>query len=204
MNNAIVRRSTITKDRRWVAYAKSPVGGHIEADGTPKGVYCDYPTKAEAQAALDLYLEKQIIQERTKSKIKLTQAMRDFVGGATRDTDTTKLDYEAFNSPLVDKCYAEYLNGHRQTANGLRDGDNWQSLFGEKHFDVCMKSLCRHVVDARLAHRGYGSEQAISDSLNAIIFNAKAYLFKLLLDAEKHGYKSTEETTPGYGGNVNA
>ena len=120
--------------------------------------------------------------------------MREFQGGATRDTDVTKLDYEAFNNPLVDKCYAEYLNKHRQTANGLRDGDNWQNLFGDKHLDVCMKSLCRHVVDARLAHRGYKSEQPIIDSLNAIIFNAKAYLLKLLLDEEK------QESKPGYGG----
>jgi len=47
-----------------------------------------------------------------------------------------------------------------------------------------MKSLCRHVVDARLAHRGYKSEQPIIDSLNAVIFNAKAYLLKLLLEEE--------------------
>jgi len=124
----------------------------------------------------------------------MTDTMREFVGGATRDTDKTKLDYEAFNNPLVDKCYAEYLNKHRQTPNGLRDGDNWQNLFGDKHFDVCIKSLCRHVVDVRLAHRKYKSEQPIVDSLNAIIFNAKAYLLKLLLDAEK------QETKPGFGG----
>jgi len=124
--------------------------------------------------------------------------MREFASGATRDDDISKLDYEGYNNPLVDKCYAEYLNKHRQTANGLRDSDNWQNLFGEKHFDVCMKSLCRHTVDVRLAHRGYKSEQPIIDSLNAIIFNAKAYLLKLLLDAEK------QETKPGFGGGVNA
>jgi len=124
--------------------------------------------------------------------------MREFASGATRDDDISKLDYEGYNNPLVDKCYAKYLNKHRQTANGLRDSDNWQNLFGEKHFDVCMKSLCRHTVDARLAHRGYKSEQPIIDSLNAIIFNAKAYLLKLLLDAEK------QETKPGFGGGANA
>jgi len=123
--------------------------------------------------------------------------MREFEGGATRDTDETKLDIEGFNNPLVDKCYAEYLNKHRQTANGLRDSDNWQNLFGEKHFDVCMKSLCRHVLDARLAHRGYTSEQSIRDSLNAIIFNAKAYLLKLLLEDDLK-----KETKPGYGVNA--
>jgi hypothetical protein len=113
--------------------------------------------------------------------------MREFSSGATRDLDENKLDYESFNNPLVDKAYAEYLNKHRQTANGLRNGDNWQSLFGDKHTDVCIKSLCRHVVDVRLAHRGYKSEQPIKDSLCGIIFNAKAYLLKLLL--EQKGWK---------------
>jgi len=133
--------------------------------------------------------------------------MREF-GRATRDDDLGKIDYEGFNNPLVDKCYAEYLNKHRQTANGLRDSDNWQSLFGDKHLDVCMKSLCRHVLDARLAHRGYKSEQPIIDSLNAIIFNAKAYLLKLLLDEENCNafidHETGTETTPGYGGQVDA
>jgi hypothetical protein len=110
--------------------------------------------------------------------------MRAFEGGATRDLDDTKLDYEGFNNPLVDRCYATYLNKHRQTANGLRDSDNWQNLFGEDHFNVCMKSLCRHTVDARLAHRGYESEQSLADSLCAVIFNAKAYLLKLMLEKE--------------------
>ena len=127
--------------------------------------------------------------------------MREFNGGATRDIDAVKLDYEGFNNPLVDRCYAEYLNKHRQTANGLRDSDNWQSLFGKDHFNVCMKSLCRHVVDARLAHRGYESEQSIIDSLNAVIFNAKAYLLKLLLDEENYNaaidHEIGQETTPG-------
>jgi len=105
-----------------------------------------------------------------------------------------KLDFEGFNNPLIDECYAQYLNKHRQTANGLRGSDNWQSLFGDKHTDVCIKSLCRHVVDVRLAHRGYKSEQPIKDSLNAIIFNAKAYLLKLLLDEENYDAAIDHET----------
>ena len=111
--------------------------------------------------------------------------MRKFEGGATRDAEQGKLDHEAFNSPLVDMCYAEYLNKHRIQSDGdMRDGDNWQKLFGDDHCDICMKSLCRHVVDARLRHRGYMSEQSMADDLCAIIFNAKAYLFKLMLDQE--------------------
>ena len=120
--------------------------------------------------------------------------MREFEGGATRDNDKTKLDFEGFNSPLVDKCYANYLNRHRQTANGPRDSDNWQKLFGDKHTDVCIKSLCRHTVDVRLAHRGYKSEQPIVDSLCGIIFNAKAYLLKLMLDEEQYQAAVDHET----------
>lgn len=175
---------------------------YISEDGKIAKICEVFDTEYAAQTALDLYLEKRI-ENQTITKLKQksvegTTEMREFAGGATRDADTTKLDIEGFNNPLVDKCYANYLNKHRQTANGLRDSDNWQSLFGEKHLDVCMKSLCRHVLDARLAHRGYKSEQPIIDSLNAVIFNAKAYLFKLLLDAEK------QESKPGYGGNVDA
>ena len=132
--------------------------------------------------------------------------IREFKGGATRDTDKTKLDIEGFNNPLVDKSYAKYLNKHRKTANGLRDSDNWQNMFGDKHFDVCMKSLCRHVLDARLAHRGYKSEQPIMDSLNAIIFNAKAYLLKLLLDEANYqaaiDHEIGCESKPGYSGKI--
>ena len=73
-----------------------------------------------------------------------------------------------------------------------------------------MKSLCRHVVDARLAHRGYKSGQPVIDSLNAIIFNAKAYLLKLLLDEENYnaaidheiGTAVDVEPKPGYGGKI--
>jgi len=152
---------------------------YILRDGTTSNDCQIFDTEAKAWAALDLYKQKQGLK-----KVPTIKTMREFDGGATRDTDTTKLDYEGFNNPLVDRCYAIYLNKHRQTANGLRDSDNWQNLFGDNHFDVCMKSLCRHVVDARLAHRGYKSEQSIVDSLNAVIFNAKAYLLKLLLEEE--------------------
>ena len=109
-----------------------------------------------------------------------------FETGGTRDTDVGKLDFEGFESPIVWKSYAQYLNKHRKTADGsLRDSDNWQNLFGEKHYDVCMKSLLRHVVDLWLQHRGFEGEQAVEDDLNAIIFNAKAYLFKLLKERER-------------------
>jgi hypothetical protein len=112
--------------------------------------------------------------------------IRQFETGGTRDTNDGKFDYESFNHPLVDKRYAAYMHKHRTLLDGtLRGGDNWQKMFGEKHTDVCIKSLCRHVVDARLIHRGCRGEQTLEDDLCAIIFNAKAYLLKLVLDREK-------------------
>jgi hypothetical protein len=170
-------RKTDDIDNKWVVANGDTITTthyYIQPNGGSFACYKSYETEAEAQAAFDLYLEEQRPQG--------NKSMREYVGGATRDTDQNKLDHEGFNNPLVDKCYAEYLHKHRQTANGLRDSDNWQSLFGDKHTDVCIKSLCRHVIDVRLAHRGYKSEQPIKDGLCAIIFNAKAYLLKLLLD----------------------
>lgn len=112
--------------------------------------------------------------------------IRDFGTGATRDTDVGKLDYEGFNSPLVMKRYAEYMSKHRIQSNGeLRDSDNWQQLFGDKHLDVCIKSLYRHFMDMWTQHRGYEGQDELEESICALIFNAQAYLFKLLKDKNK-------------------
>ncbi len=114
------------------------------------------------------------------------QKMREFVTGATRNLDINKLDYEAFMSPIVLKAYAEYLHKHRFQADGkIRAGDNWQNLFGDDHYSVCMKSLARHFMDLWLYHRGFKSSQSVDDSLAAIIFNASAYWYALLLKREK-------------------
>lgn len=114
--------------------------------------------------------------------------MRTFESGATRDSDQEKLDYEAFNSPLVDRRYAEYMHAHRKQADGtLRPGDNWQLGIPE---DVYMKSLCRHVTELRLIHDGWDPEGDMEDKLCAIIFNAKGRLFEIL--AKKHRMKHPE------------
>jgi hypothetical protein len=78
--------------------------------------------------------------------------MRSFEGGAIRNIDAGKLDYEGFLSPFALRAYCEYLDSHRLCADGtMRDSDNWQSGFGP---GVCMKSLMRHVWDAWMIHRG--------------------------------------------------
>ncbi len=107
--------------------------------------------------------------------------MRNFKSGATRNSDQDKYDYEGFICPLVMERFGEYMHKHRKQADGkLRDSDNWQNLFGDKHEDVCMKSAFRHFHSWWKAHRGYKTEESIEESICALIFNAQAYLHKKL------------------------
>ena len=110
--------------------------------------------------------------------------MRQFDTGATRNTDAGKNDYDGFLSIPVIQEYGNYMNKHRKQADGkLRDSDNWQKGFGDKHFDVCMKSSWRHFLDFWAIHRGYkrfdsidGHEITITEAGCALLFNIIAYL----------------------------
>ena len=123
--------------------------------------------------------------------------MRKFSSGATRNDNEGKHDYEGFLSPVVIEAYGKYMHSHRKQADGkLRDSDNWQKLFGENHFDVCIKSLFRHFIDLWFLHRGYkrfddkdGHEIDKEEVLMAIIFNSMAYAYKLLTMNKKKGKK---------------
>ena len=124
---------------------------------------------------------------------KQVKKMRKFSSGATRNSVEGKNDYEGFLSPLVIEEYGNYMNSHRKQADGkLRDSDNWQNHFGEKHFDVCIKSLWRHILDLWFLHRGFkrvdpldGHEVTKKEALSAIMFNTMAYMDKLLKDNYK-------------------
>lgn len=113
----------------------------------------------------------------------LKKNKREFKTGANRNSDHGKLDYEGFNSVLVDWMYAQYMHKHRLLEDGTyRDSDNWQKGFPK---DVIAKSLVRHVMDFRLQHRGYrvvenGKPHSQEEILCGIIFNAKAYLHEIL------------------------
>ena len=102
--------------------------------------------------------------------------MRTFEGGATRDDDKDKLDFEGFLSPLVLKRYAEYLNKHRNTPNGFRDSDQWQKGIP---LDVYMKSATRHFIDMWAGHRRVWDVD-IEESCCALLFNVMGYLFETL------------------------
>ena len=114
--------------------------------------------------------------------------IRKFNTGATRDTDEGKLDLEGFLSPLVIEAFAQYMNKHRHQSDGsLRDSDNWQKGFGDKHFEVCMKSLWRHFFDLWKEHRRYKCRETIDDAICGILFNTMAYYHKLLLERMNNG-----------------
>jgi len=109
-----------------------------------------------------------------------TGKARVFPGGATRDTDDDKLDYEAFLSVLTLPRYAEYMHSNRKQSDGeMRSGDNWQMGIP---LEVYMKSLWRHLIEVWLLHR-LGAENAecnMEEALCAVIFNASGYLHEFL------------------------
>jgi hypothetical protein len=112
---------------------------------------------------------------------------KQFDTGATRDTDSNKLDYEGFISPLVEKRFAEYMHECRlrniPEGQSIRSSDNWQKGIP---LDSYAKSLVRHVQEFRLIHDGFeaidekGNVMSLENVLCAIRFNVDGYLFELL------------------------
>lgn len=111
--------------------------------------------------------------------------LREFDGGATRDSDAGKLDFEGFLSPAVLWEFARYMDKHRALPDGSRRGsDNWQAGMP---LDVYMKSLIRHVFDLWLMHRGQtvvrpenGETATLPDTLGGIMFNLQGYWHEAL------------------------
>jgi hypothetical protein len=105
-------------------------------------------------------------------------ATRTFETGATRNSDDGKHDYEGFLSPIVIERFGEYMHLHRHLADGtLRDSDNWQKGLP---YEVCLKSLLRHVLDVWKDSRGWKVAENPEDALCAIVFNAQAMLLEKL------------------------
>ncbi len=104
--------------------------------------------------------------------------MRKFTGGATRDTEEGKPDYEGFLSPLVMERFGEYMTKHRKLPDGsLRDSDNWQKGIPK---DVYMKSAWRHFVAWWWEHRGHWTADGIEEALCGLLFNVQGYLHERL------------------------
>ena len=84
------------------------------------------------------------------------EIVRKFEGGAVRDLDKDKYDYEVFLNPMVLEAYAAYMHKNRFLKDGtVRNSDNWQAHFGPNHKSICMKSLLRHVHDLLMFLRRY-------------------------------------------------
>lgn len=114
--------------------------------------------------------------------------MRKFESGATRDVDTSKLDYEGFIHPLVLERYAQYMHENRVQADGsLRTSDNWQKGIPK---DVYMKSAFRHFMDVWKEHRGIKTSDGIEKAICALMFNIQGYLFEHL--KERSNVTATE------------
>ena len=108
----------------------------------------------------------------------MTNEMRDFATGATRNSDEGKYDYEGFLSPLVLERYGEYMNKHRKQADGkLRDSDNWQKGIP---LPAYMKSGFRHFFDWWKEHRGIPTQEGIEEALMALLFNVIGYAHEYL------------------------
>ena len=118
--------------------------------------------------------------------------MRIFEGGATRDGDEGKHDYEGFMSPLVVKRFGEYMTKSRILADGsVRDSDNWQKGIPQ---DQYIKSGFRHFVTWWLDHRGLaGSKYALEETLCALMFNVMGYLHEHLKQSDVSCHNDDEK-----------
>ena len=104
--------------------------------------------------------------------------MRKFDSGATRNTDTNKLDFEGFLSPLVLERFAEYMHENRLQADGeLRDSDNLQKGIPK---DEYMKSMWRHFFDVWKHKRGLEVKEDKQTALCALLFNIMGLLHEEL------------------------
>jgi hypothetical protein len=122
---------------------------------------------------------EKLVTVNSELKVELSNGVRKFDSGATRDTDEGKFDFEAYLSPAVLVRYAEYMAEHETRSDGTkRDGDDWQQGMPK---DAYAKSLLRHVMDFWLIHRDQGTARDdLETALCAVIFNAMGYLFDLL------------------------
>lgn len=108
----------------------------------------------------------------------MSNEMRNFSTGATRNSDEGKYDYEGFISPLVLERYGEYMNKHRKQADGkLRDSDNWQKGIPKTAY---MKSGWRHFIDWWKEHRGIATKDGIEEAMMALLFNVMGYAHEYL------------------------
>lgn len=111
------------------------------------------------------------------------EQMRTFNTGATRNSDTERIDPEGFLSWRPLEAYFNYMHKNRFQKDGnIRDSDNWQLGIPQRAYG---KSLWRHFFDFWKTHRTVGNhkvepspyrnDRLIEDGV-AIMFNIMGYL----------------------------
>lgn len=104
--------------------------------------------------------------------------IRKFETGATRDSDSTKPDFDGYLSPLVLERFAEYMTLHRKLPDGTtRESSNWKKGIPR---DAYMKSMWRHFMDVYTSHHGGVGREDLETALCAMLFNAQGYLHEVL------------------------
>lgn len=131
------------------------------------------------------FLEEGCASANQSTLVKPLVNTRLFETGATRDADTTKLDYEGFLSPQVLRRFAEYMHECRlrniPPGQEMRASDNWQKGIPKEAY---MKSMLRHVMELWEEHRkGYRAGVDRVDNIDqrilcAIMFNVMGYLYE--------------------------
>jgi hypothetical protein len=117
-----------------------------------------------------------VVQEHTEAM------MRTFQTGATRDTDSGKLDYEGFLSPQALVAFAEYMHKNRIQSDGsLRSSDNWQKGIPQ---DEYIKSAWRHFMAWWGAHRDKRQDR---EAICGLLFNAMGYLHESIVQGKHDG-----------------
>lgn len=106
-----------------------------------------------------------------------TEKMRRW-GNATRDLDDDKLSYFKCLDIRFWTAFLEYMKKNRQTANGLRDWDNWK---GGWPMDVSLDSAVRHLVDLWTQYQEAEESEdlainaeAFEDAIMGVVFNMMA------------------------------
>lgn len=114
--------------------------------------------------------------------------MRNFDSGATRNNVEGRLNYVKALSPIVLERYVQYLNAHREQADGtMRDFDNWKKGIP---IDVYLEGLGRHFIAVWQLAQGFPAEDnkgpvTLEDTLCAIIFNASGWLHEIIKEERK-------------------
>lgn len=129
--------------------------------------------------------------------LRQSPSMRQFATGATRSSDTGKIDYEGFLSMPALDAFGNYMLKHQVQADGsLRSSSNWKHgmpITGEGSYT---KALLRHTIELVGLTTGHVSarlkrelpdasmREMMLDSACAVVFNIQGWLHEFLKDGE--------------------